>query len=294
METVPMKIIARIHSDFPSKFGIPRQSGLVEALKARVVFEPDFRSPEAVRGLEGFSHIWLIWQFSQAVREDWSPTVRPPRLGGNTRMGVFATRSPFRPNAVGLSSVRLERVEPHTPQGPVLHVAGADLMDGTPIFDIKPYLPYGDCRPEATGGFAPGADRLLEVEFPERWLSLLPEDRRQAAAGVLALLSEGPGADLRHGVRRLGDPFPGAGRAADGGGSKREGLTENRKDRGAYRAEVPDRERRAHDRRPLFSSPGPHLNAERAGAPVFGKNRGKTGRNTSFHQGEGNFFCRNP
>ena len=184
METVPMKIIARIHSDFPSKFGIPRQSGLVEALKARVVFEPDFRSPEAVRGLEGFSHIWLIWQFSQAVREDWSPTVRPPRLGGNTRMGVFATRSPFRPNAVGLSSVRLERVEPHTPQGPVLHVAGADLMDGTPIFDIKPYLPYGDCRPEATGGFAPGADRLLEVEFPERWLSLLPEDRRQAAAGV--------------------------------------------------------------------------------------------------------------
>ena len=153
METVPMKIIARIHSDFPSKFGIPRQSGLVEALKARVVFEPDFRSPEAVRGLEGFSHIWLIWQFSHAV---------------------------------GLSSVRLERVEPHTPQGPVLHVAGADLMDGTPIFDIKPYLPYGDCRPEATGGFAPGADRLLEVEFPERWLSLLPEDRRQAAAGVLA------------------------------------------------------------------------------------------------------------
>ena len=139
-----------------------------------------------MRGLEGFSHIWLIWQFSQAVREDWSPTVRPPRLGGNTRMGVFATRSPFRPNAVGLSSVRLERVEPHTPQGPVLHVAGADLMDGTPIFDIKPYLPYGDCRPEATGGFAPGADRLLEVEFPERWLSLLPEDRRQAAAGVLA------------------------------------------------------------------------------------------------------------
>ena len=172
METVPMKIIARIHSDFPSKFGIPRQSGLVEALKARVVFEPDFRSPEAVRGLEGFSHIWLIWQFSQAVREDWSPTVRPPRLGGNTRMGVFATRS--------------RRTEPHTPPGPVLHVAGADLMDGTPIFDIKPYLPYGDCRPEATGGFAPGADRLLEVEFPERWLSLLPEDRRQAAAGVLA------------------------------------------------------------------------------------------------------------
>lgn len=179
----------------------------------------------------------------------------------------------------------------------MLHVAGADLMDGTPIFDIKPYLPYGDCRPEATGGFAPGADPAAGSGVPGAVASRAG-GRRQAAAGVLAqdpgLLSEGPGADLRHGVRRLGDPFPGAGRAADGGGSKREGLTENRKDRGAYRAEVPDRERRAHDRRPLFFSPGPHLNAERAGAPVFGKNRGKTGRNTSFHQGEGNFFCRNP
>ena len=187
METVPMKIIARIHSDFPSKFGIPRQSGLVEALKARVVFEPDFRSPEAVRGLEGFSHIWLIWQFSQAVREDWSPTVRPPRLGGNTRMGVFATRSPFRPNAVGLSSVRLERVEPHTPQGPVLHVAGADLMDGTPILDIKPYLPYADCRPEASCGFAgPDGGELLEVELPERLRALVPEEKRDALLGILA------------------------------------------------------------------------------------------------------------
>ena len=187
METVPMKIIARIHNDFPSKFGIPRQSGLVEALKARVVFEPDFRSPEAVRGLEGFSHIWLIWQFSQAVREDWSPTVRPPRLGGNTRMGVFATRSPFRPNAVGLSSVRLERVEPHTPQGPVLHVAGADLMDGTPILDLKPYLPYADCRPEASCGFAgPDGGKLLEVELPERLRALVPEEKREALLGILA------------------------------------------------------------------------------------------------------------
>ena len=186
METVPMKIIARIHSDFPSKFGIPRQSGLVEALKARVVFEPDFRSPEAVRGLEGFSHIWLIWQFSQAVREDWSPTVRPPRLGGNTRMGVFATRSPFRPNAVGLSSVRLERVEPHTPQGPVLHVAGADLMDGTPIFDIKPYLPYADCHPEALGGFAPTGGAELEVDCPPALLERLPEDKARALLGVLS------------------------------------------------------------------------------------------------------------
>ena len=187
METVPMKIIARIHNDFPSKFGIPRQSGLVEALKARVVFEPDCRSPEAVRGLEGFSHIWLIWQFSQAVREDWSPTVRPPRLGGNTRMGVFATRSPFRPNAVGLSSVRLERVEPHTPQGPVLHVAGADLMDGTPILDLKPYLPYADCRPEASCGFAgPDGGKLLEVELPERLRALVPEEKREALLGILA------------------------------------------------------------------------------------------------------------
>ena len=187
METVPMKIIARIHSDFPSKFGIPRQSGLVEALKARVVFEPDFRSPEAVRGLEGFSHIWLIWQFSQAVREDWSPTVRPPRLGGNTRMGVFATRSPFRPNAVGLSSVRLERVEPHAPQGPVLRVAGADLMDGTPIFDIKPYLPTADCHPEALSGFAgPVRDYHLEVVFPQQWLDQGPEGKRSALQGVLA------------------------------------------------------------------------------------------------------------
>ena len=186
METVPMKIIARIHSDFPSKFGIPRQSGLVEALKARVVFEPDFRSPEAVRGLEGFSHIWLIWQFSQAVREDWSPTVRPPRLGGNTRMGVFATRSPFRPNAVGLSSVRLERVEPHTPQGPVLHVAGADLMDGTPIFDIKPYLPSADCHPDAAAGFtAQTQTHRLRVECPPELWEAVPAAERDGLRGVL-------------------------------------------------------------------------------------------------------------
>ena len=187
METVPMKIIARIHSDFPSKFGIPRQSGLVEALKARVVFEPDFRSPEAVRGLEGFSHIWLIWQFSQAVREDWSPTVRPPRLGGNARMGVFATRSPFRPNPIGLSSVRLEGVDLHTPEGPVLVVSGADLMDGTPILDLKPYLPYGDCHPEASAGFAgPDGGGLLEVSCPETLLERLPSDKREALLGVLA------------------------------------------------------------------------------------------------------------
>ena len=182
-----MHIIANIHSDFPTKFGIPRQSGLVEELTAKIVFTPDYRVPEAVRGLEDFSHIWLIWQFSKAVRENWSPTVRPPRLGGNTRMGVFATRSPFRPNAIGLSCVRLLKVEPNTPEGPVLTVAGADLMDGTPILDIKPYIPYADCQPEATGGFTDTAgDFLLKVEFPPELLEIVPEDRREALIGVLS------------------------------------------------------------------------------------------------------------
>ncbi len=186
MEQLTMHIIANIHSDFPTKFGIPRQSGLVEELTAKIVFTPDYRVPEAVRGLEDFSHIWLIWQFSKAVRENWSPTVRPPRLGGNTRMGVFATRSPFRPNAIGLSCVRLLKVEPNTPEGPVLTVAGADLMDGTPILDIKPYIPYADCRMEATGGFTDTAgDFLLKVEFPPELLSMVPEDRREALIGVL-------------------------------------------------------------------------------------------------------------
>ena len=148
-EKLELRIIARIRTDFPTKFGIPRQSGVVESLRGRIVFAPDYRNPDALRGLEGFSHLWLIWQFSQAVRERWSPTVRPPRLGGNTRMGVFATRSPFRPNAIGLSSVRLEGVELHTPEGPVLEVSGADLMDGTPILDIKPYIPYTDSHPDS-------------------------------------------------------------------------------------------------------------------------------------------------
>ena len=175
-----------IHSDFPTKFGIPRQSGLVEELTAKIVFTPDYRAPEAVRGLEDFSHIWLIWQFSKAVREHWSPTVRPPRLGGNTRMGVFATRSPFRPNAIGLSCVRLLKVESNTPEGPVLTVAGADLMDGTPILDIKPYIPYADCQMEATGGFTDTAGEfLLKVEFPPELLSMVPEDRQEALIGVL-------------------------------------------------------------------------------------------------------------
>lgn len=181
-----LKTIARIRSDFPTKFAIPRQSGLVDELRAAVVFEPEYRNADALRGMEGFSHLWLIWQFSKAVREGWSPTVRPPRLGGNERMGVFATRSPFRPNPIGLSCVRLVGVEEHTADGPVLHVAGADLMDGTPIYDIKPYIPYADCRPDAAGGFAPAADETLEVVFPPELLAALPEALRAAALGVLA------------------------------------------------------------------------------------------------------------
>ena len=187
MQDVTIQVIARMRSDFPTKFGIPRQSGLVEELRSVIVFEPEFRNPDALRGIESFSHLWLIWQFSEAVRSGWSPTVRPPRLGGNTRMGVFATRSPFRPNNLGLSSVRLLGIEETKEYGNVIHVAGADLMDGTPIFDIKPYIPYGDCHPEASGGFTDTAhDFILEVEFPQEYLSLLPEDKRAAAIGVLS------------------------------------------------------------------------------------------------------------
>ncbi len=183
----PLNIIARIHTDFPAKFGIPRQSGLIEALKATIVFEPEYRNLDALRGLEGFSHIWLIWEFSESVRDTWAPMVKPPRLGGNKRMGVFATRSPFRPNSIGLSSVRLDGIveDPHL--GPVLQVSGADLMDQTPIYDIKPYLPYTDCHPEAKGGFAEEhRDYELEVVFPELWLNMIPENRREALQGVLA------------------------------------------------------------------------------------------------------------
>ena len=182
-----MKIIARIRTELPEKFGVPRQSGLVPQLRGRVIFEPEYRNPDAVRGLEDFSHIWLIWQFSQAVREDWSPTVRPPRLGGNRRMGVFATRSPFRPNALGLSSVRLDRVELDPALGPVLHVSGADLMDGTPIFDIKPYLPYTDSHPQAVGKAAGGlAHAPLTVECSPALLEHIPADSREGLLGVLA------------------------------------------------------------------------------------------------------------
>ena len=182
-----MTPIAHIHSDFAEKFGVPRQSGLVEELEADIVFEPAYQNPDALRGLEDFSHIWLIWVFDRAIRDTWSPTVRPPRLGGNTRMGVFATRSPFRPNPIGLSSVRLAGVESTPDLGTVLRVRGADLMDGTPILDIKPYLPYGDCHPDAVGGFASApAGAVLEVEIPPSLLAQVPEDRREALIGVLA------------------------------------------------------------------------------------------------------------
>lgn len=179
-----IKPIAHIRSDFPTKFGIPRQSGIVDSLEALIVFEPEYRNPDALRGIEGFSHLWLIWQFSEAVRDTWSPTVRPPRLGGNTRLGVFATRSPFRPNALGLSCVKLSGIE-ETEDGCVLRVKGADLMDGTPIYDIKPYIPYADCHPEALSGFAPDSGSRLNVVIPESLKPAIPVGKLDAVIGVL-------------------------------------------------------------------------------------------------------------
>ena len=205
-----MKIIAHIYTDFPTKFGIPRQSGIVPELKAQIIFEPDYRNPDALRGLDDFSHVWLIWKFSETERDEWSPTVRPPRLGGNKRMGVFATRSPFRPNPIGLSCVQLDSIEWDTPNGAVLHVSGIDLMSGTPIYDIKPYVVYADSRPDATSGFVcrdeacrvsvkdtntdKGADgnaaRLVStratVEFTEPLLQKIPSEKREALLAVLA------------------------------------------------------------------------------------------------------------
>ncbi len=181
-----MKIIGRIVTDFSSKFGLPRQSGLVD-ITGKIVFEEEFRVPEAFRGLEEFSHIWLVWQFSEAIREKWSPTVRPPKLGGNKRVGVFATRSPFRPNPIGLSSVKLERIEYSSSEGPVLYVSGCDLMDGTPIYDIKPYLPYTDSHSDASGGFTDTLDgRSIDVVIPDDLLSVIPEDKRETLIGVLS------------------------------------------------------------------------------------------------------------
>lgn len=185
--TASMKIIAHIHTDFTTKFGIPRQSGIVNELEATIVFLPEYRNPSAFRGIDGFSHLWLIWEFSEAKRDTWSATVHPPRLGGNRRMGVFATRSPFRPNPIGLSCVKLKSVEQHPELGPVLHICGADLMDGTPIYDVKPYVPYADCQPDAVGGFAdPVKDYHLEVVFPDEWLSFIPEHKREGLKAVLA------------------------------------------------------------------------------------------------------------
>lgn len=200
MDSVSMQFIARIKSDFPTKFGIPRQSGLVEQLQATIIFESKFRNDDALRGLEDFSHLWLIWQFSEAVRSDWSPTVRPPRLGGNTRMGVFATRSPFRPNAIGLSCVKLLGIEKTEEFGSVIHVGGADLMDGTPIFDIKPYIPYSDAIPDALGGFtATAKDYILDVDFPASLLNNIPPHKRDA---VLAVLSHDPRPSYQQNAKR--------------------------------------------------------------------------------------------
>ncbi len=203
-----MQIIARIHTDFPTKFGVPRQSGLASALESTIVFEPEFRNPDALRGIEDFSHIWLIWQFDRALREGWSPTVLPPKLGGKTRVGVFATRSPFRPNSIGLSSVRLTGVELQTKDGPILHVAGADLVDGTPIFDIKPYLPYADAHPDAVDGFEGKRHaEPLRVVFPPELEAQIPPEKRE---GLRQALACGPIPGYQHDpTRRYGFNFCG-------------------------------------------------------------------------------------
>lgn len=204
-----MKPIAHIRTDFKTKFGIPRQAGVVPDTRGEIVFLPAYRNPDALRGLDGFSHLWLLWEFSEAKREKWSPTVRPPRLGGNLRMGVFATRSPYRPNPIGLSAVQLEEIRLDDPRGPVLVVRGADLLDGTPIYDIKPYLAYTDAHPEATDGFAgPVRADTLEVVFPEPLLCRLPES---AWGTVKALLAEDPRPHYQKDEDRVyGMPYGGA------------------------------------------------------------------------------------
>lgn len=199
--TSEMKIIAHIYNDYETKFGVPRQSGLVTAALSRIVFAPEYRNPDALRGLEDFSHLWLIWEFSEAKRENWSPTVRPPRLGGNTRMGVFATRSPFRPNPVGLSCVKIEEIQLQTADGPVIVVSGADLMNGTPIYDIKPYLPYVDCHPEAKGGFAEAVrGKHVNVDCAPELLAQIPEPHR---AAVLENLAQDPRPSYQHDPERV-------------------------------------------------------------------------------------------
>ena len=182
-----MKVIGHIRTDFPSKFGIPRQSGLIDSLKGKIILEPEYRNPQVYKGIEEFSHIWLLWEFSEAKKEHWSATVKPPRLGGKKRMGVFATRAPFRPNNIGLSCVKLDRVEQDEKDGPVLWVAGVDMLDGTPIYDIKPYIPLADCHPEASEGYTRETKiHELKVEFPEELLNQYPEEKRQAVLGILA------------------------------------------------------------------------------------------------------------
>ncbi|MBR5109161.1 MAG: tRNA (N6-threonylcarbamoyladenosine(37)-N6)-methyltransferase TrmO [Clostridia bacterium] len=196
-----MKIIARIENGFETKFGVPRQSGLAGAVLSRIVFEPAYRNPDALRGLEDFSHLWLIWEFSQAKRDAWSPTVRPPRLGGNARMGVFATRSPFRPNPIGLSCVKIHEIRPQSEIGPLIFVSGADLMNGTPIYDIKPYLPYADCHPEAAGGFTDAVERIqLAVDCSPELLAKIPKAHR---AAVLEILSQDPRPSYQHDPERV-------------------------------------------------------------------------------------------
>lgn len=181
-----LKKIAQIHTDFPEKFGIPRQSGLVKGAKGTIVFEPEYRSAEAFRGLEGYSHIWVLWEFSEAKRDHWSATVKPPRLGGKKRMGVFATRSPFRPNPIGMSVVKLEKILMDENLGPILQVSGVDMLDGTPVYDIKPYLPYADSYPEATSGFAGEVyEHVLEICFSENLLEKVPEDLRESLTEIL-------------------------------------------------------------------------------------------------------------
>lgn len=201
MDLPAFHIIAYIENDFTAKFAIPRQSGLVDSVISRIVFTPEYRNETALRGIEGYSHLWLLWVFSQAIRKHWSPTVLPPRLGGKTRMGVFATRSPFRPNPIGLSSVRLHGIDLHSPDGPVLYVAGADLMDGTPILDIKPYLAYTDSHPDAKGGFSdPVRDYALEVQFPPALLAQVPEHLRESAVAILA---QDPRPSYQHDPERI-------------------------------------------------------------------------------------------
>ena len=186
-DNISFNIIARVYTDFPEKFGIPRQSGLVKNLKGKIVFEPEYRNNSALKGLDGFSHLWIIWKFSEAVTDNWSPTVRPPRLGGNKRIGVFATRAPYRPNPIGLSSVKIEKIELNTPEGPIIEISGADMLDGTPIYDIKPYIAYTDSHPDATGGFSDEVfENKLKVEADEKFENIMPKENYESLMQILS------------------------------------------------------------------------------------------------------------